>query len=656
MPYYWGPYWRRRRRRIWRRRARNPFRRRRFWRRKRHWVRKRKLKKVTIKQWNPTKVNKLKISGFYPLFEGTNLRIGNDNTQYIDAPAPYLVPGGGLYSITVFTLKGLYELHRKARNWWSRSNCNMPLMKYLGCKIILYRSYEVDSVTLGIRCNPMSATEHLYHSCQPSLLLLNKKHKLLRCIKNAPNKRQTKVIRLAPPAPMTNKWYFQRDLVDIPLAMIISSAISTDRYFSPANSISNTIGFKCLNTTLFQYHDFKKRLTTPYKPNDEFFLFTHIGRTTELKQTPVKSLVLLGNTEDRTPGEAINNTPVDTYFTTKTKWGNPFYPSIFSQDAQPLLIAKGDLTSIKQKIKENIDKNISDLGIITETTKSTYIDCRYNPQADLGHNALFWSNLQTDHHKWETPKEEKVTTQGLPLWLLTFGWADWTEKAQLIQHKDTDYCLTIVSDYIQPKLDYYVPLDYNFIAGRSPYEVTDHVKPYDQQNWHPKFNFQQETTAHIINTGPGTVKLPDKITAEAHMKYCFYFKIGGCPPPMDDVCDPQKQPTFPTPDNILSSTLLQNPEYPPQYYLYSFDQRRDWLTKRAEKRIKKDTDFTETFFKPTGQSHLSIKAPTTSSSETEESETEEESEKTLEFQLHRQQRKQRKLRKRILDLLSLLQK
>ena len=82
--------------------------------------------------------------GQYPLFEGTNERVGNNNTQYIDSVAPYLYPGGGLFSITVFTLQGLYELHLKSRNWWTKSNCDLPLIKYTGCKIKLFRATDVD--------------------------------------------------------------------------------------------------------------------------------------------------------------------------------------------------------------------------------------------------------------------------------------------------------------------------------------------------------------------------------------------------------------------------------------------------------------------------------------------------------------------------------
>nr|UGV37850.1 MAG: ORF1 [TTV-like mini virus] len=657
MPYFYRRYYPRRRRRLWRRRTRKPFRPRYFWRRRHRRVRK-KLKKIHIQQWQPTRIRKLKVFGMYPLYEGTNLRIANDNTQYIDTVAPYNVPGGGLFSITVFTLKGLYELHLKARNWWTASNCNMPLIKYLGCKIYLYRSSESDYVTVYARCGSLTATEQLFQSCQPSILTLNKHHKIVTCKKDNKNKRPYKVLKIPPPSLMLNKWYFQKEIVDTPLVMIITSAMSTDRWFSSANSISSTIGFKTLNTKIFQYHPFKMKGTTPYKPNDEYYLFTIQTHTTDWESAQVKNLILLGDTMDMRLGETINDS-ITTYFETRAKWGNPFFPQTFLNDSNPiLLIQASNITELKSQITHNINNTIKNAKQsstnplrITDLTQPTTIDCRYNPQPDMGHNAVFLANIFNDNSKWHEPPDESLETKGLPLWLLLFGWTDWLLKSQKPQRPFTDYVAVIISSYISPQLDYYVPLDMNFINGRSPFEQTDHVKDYDKQNWHPKLNFQEETIAKIVNTGPATIKLPDRITAEAKMRYMFYFKLGGCPPPMDDVCDPKKQPMYPTPGNFLSSTLLQNPEFPPEYYLYNFDQRRETITKKAAKRLKTDTGFTETFFKPTGQTSMSIQTRQAETS-SEESETEEESEKTLEQQLERHHRKQRKLKRRILKLMT----
>lgn len=566
------------------------------------------------------------------------------------------MPGGGLFAITVFTLKGLYELHTKARNWWTKSNCQMPLIKYLGCKITFYRSLDIDYIAVYSRCGSLTATEQLYQSAQPFILTLNKNKRIITCKNKNYHRKPYKTVKIPPPSLMTNKWYFQREILDIPLCMIITSAASLDRFYQAANTISNTLGFDSLNTDLFQYHNFKQKSTTPYRPNDVSYLFTVNNRTQTWQNLQVKDIILLGNTKKMQIGETIGGTHnVDNYFSTPDKWGNPFYPTTLSQELHPLLIYNTtNLQTLKNDINTKWEQKLPQAGF-TETSKPPIINCRYNPQNDYSRNACFMANIDTDTSKWHEPEIEKLVTKGLPIWLLLHGWTDWLEKSKAAQHLHTDYVLGIVSEHISPHLDYYVPVDHNFLQGRSPFETDDHVKDYDRDNWHPKLNFQEETIAHLVNTGPGTPKLPNNISAEGHFSYRFYFKLGGCPPPMDNVCDPQKQPTFPTPHNILSSTLLQNPEYPPEYYLYSFDQRREMLTKRAAKRIKKDKDFTETFFKPTGETSLSIKIPSPESSSTEDSEEEKESEETLQQRVQLQHRKQRKLRHRILRLLNLVQ-
>ena len=215
------------------------------------------------------------MTGKFPLFAGTRERIGNNNTQSLDNIAPHLFPSGGLFSITVFTLKGLYEQHLKARNWWSTTNCNLPLIKYTGCKLTLYRNIEADYVTVYTRCGALKATEDLYRSCQPSLLLLNKHKKVITCKSHNNKRKLSKTIKIPPPSLMQSKWYFQKDFAEYPLVMVLSSALSLDRYYTSADSISTTLGFISLNTKIFKYSDFKgPNLTQPYKPNDHYWLGT----------------------------------------------------------------------------------------------------------------------------------------------------------------------------------------------------------------------------------------------------------------------------------------------------------------------------------------------------------------------------------------------
>lgn len=657
MPYYWRP-WYRRRRRIWRRRARKTLRRRRYWRR-RYRVRKhkRKLRKITLKQWQPTKIRKLTVTGKYPLFAGTRERIGHNNTQSIDTIAPHLFPSGGLFSITVFTLKGLYELHLKARNWWTTSNCNLPLIKYLGCKITLYRNIEADYVTVYTRCGALKATEELYRSCQPSLLLLNKHKKVLLCKSNNRKRKLAKTIKIPPPSLMQNKWYFQKEFADYPLCMILTSALSLDRYYTAADEISTTMGFISLNTKIFEYSDFKgPNLTQPYKPNDHYWLGTWTNNThTNFRTAQIQHLILLGNTTEYVPGEPMgNNTSAySTYFTDKKKWGSPFYAPYFEPEPKIIFMIQ-DLNKIKTA--KPTDK-LEDKGctlLPDDMNLLTY--CRYNPQNDRSaHNALYASSITTNRTKWGASSKPELNTQGLPLWLLTFGWHDWLLKSEKVQRLDLDYVYVILSDYITPKLEHYVPLDYNFTQGRSPFETSQHMRPPDTTAWFPKTSYQHDVLSEIIRTGPGTIKLPPRISVEASMKYRFYFKVGGCPPPMDDVCDPQAQPDFPEPSNIISPTLLQDPELPLEYYIQSFDQRRGLLTQKAAKRIKKDYETQKNILSSTGTTAMDVQVKTPQTTSSEDSSEEEKDQETLQFNVLRHRRKQRKLRHRILELLRLAQ-
>nr|UGV36228.1 MAG: ORF1 [TTV-like mini virus] len=664
MPFYWR---RRRPRRFWRWRTRR-FIRRRFPRWRRRWrqrrVRKRKLKKLTLKEWQPTTIRKLVIKGTIPLYETTSERIGHNMTQWLESTAPEHYPGGGSFSLHVFTLNGLYEMHKQARNWWTTSNCNLPLIRYLGCSFDLFRSTNSDYITVYTTCGDLKANLDLYQSTQPSILQLNRKKKILICNEHAPHKKPYKRIHIKPPPLWTNKWFFQKHISKIPLLLLITSAASFGRYYLSSKAISNTMGFTSLNTDTFQLHNFKRPPgTTGYRPNTTHMLFA-LARGIQLKDAQYKHLIYLGETRDMTPGIPVENKPstpttgtwqnwVDKYYSTPTYWGNPFYPTYLSDDLQQIIITNLTLDQIKNNTISD-GKGDKKLGsdFTTKDIENLW-HCRYNPQADHSNNAIFLAQIDDDDHPWHIPNEARLVCKGLPLWLLLNGFLDYHSKTVDVQRLMTDWVLIIVSDAITPKKDYYLPLDPWFINGRSPYHPEDTPPTiYDKLNWHPKCNFQVSTISKICATGPATVKLPDNVSTEAHANYRFYFKVGGCPPPMDDVCDPNTEPDYPTPSNFLQKPLLQDPETPIQYYLQSFDQRRGFITKTAAKRLKTDKESKELLFKSAGKSSLDFPSPQTSDEETSETE---EDPQALQLQLEQQLKRQRKLHNRILKLLETTQ-
>nr|UGV36808.1 MAG: ORF1 [TTV-like mini virus] len=656
MPYYRNSRYRRRFRKYWRRRPRGIFRRRLWRRRRRYPVRKRKLKKIIVRQWQPSTIRKLKIRGMYPLFEGTRERISNNFNQWSASIAPQGFPGGGLWSIIRFSLYSLYELHLKGRNWWTMSNCSLPLIKYHGCKLKFYKSTNTDYITVYTTCGDMTATLETYHSSQPSILNLNKHKIMLQCKQDNHSKKPYKTKFIKPPPLFENKWYFQRDIAKLPLLMLITSSASFDRWYINSKAESNTMGFISLNTDFFVYHNFKKPpLTTGYTPNATFSLYTS-GTNVKLTELKWENLIYLGNTKDCQPGKTIgsitgstNEEKLNKYFSDIKNWGNPFFPSYFHPEYPNYYVTMNKFERIKQLAKTDLKAVVTEF---TNLTQDLFWECRYNPENDSSRNAYFITDIET-LRPWENPSKDNLTEQGLPLWLLLHGTIDYHQKLGDIQHLMTDHILCITSDYISPTKNYYVPIDEFFLKGNSPY--TDHMRPNDELNWFPKLNFQQKTINDIVSVGPGTPKLPPDISSEAHIQYEFRFKLGGCPPQMDDVCDPNSRSKWPTPSNLLSSTLLQSPETPIEYYLSTFDQRRGMLTTKAAKRIKKDIGFKETMLDFTGQTttEVPIKSPETSSED--ETSTEEKEKETYQLQFRHHRRKQRKLQQRILQLLEMLQ-
>ncbi len=146
MPWYRNYYkrrWRRPRFRRWRfgkiirRRYRYP----------RTRVRKyKKLKRLTLKTWQPHQIRKCYIKGLYCLVYINSKRLSWNSVMYEDSTVPEFLPGGGGFAVMKFTLFNLYDMHEKCENWWTNSNDNLPLCRYLGCRLKMYQSEFVDYV------------------------------------------------------------------------------------------------------------------------------------------------------------------------------------------------------------------------------------------------------------------------------------------------------------------------------------------------------------------------------------------------------------------------------------------------------------------------------------------------------------------------------
>lgn len=593
----------------------------------------------------------------------TKERISNNLNLYLETAASHYLPGGGSFSIDNFSLETLYKEHMILRNVWTASNDNLPLVRYTGCTMYLYRNATADWLFYYNNQYPMKSDLTMYQSCQPYIMLLNNKTKVIPCKKYNSNKRAYKKVRIRPPTKMQNKWYFQRDIAQIPLLQTMATLCSLDRMYTSSTAISTTIGFYTLDTLYWQNHQFTQLPTTGYTPKPHTLIFGLTNGLNNISQIKIEDLIFLGNTDDYTLGTQVKNIPpsnsAPTDFTdlqkrlfnlasNKMYWGNPFRADYFHGDRTMLTTNQ----TMQQLITKS--KTQTTLGADFTVLTNKYYEVRYNPYKDKGiGNKIYLLPINSAENIYDwtsTHADTDTLAENLPLWALFHGYLDFHKKWAQVQSIDTKHIVVIYCTYMEPKdKHYFVPLDFSFIEGTSPYRPQYERTPADEHFWHPKTAFQLQSINNIVYSGPATIKLPDNTSAECKIKYRFHFKFGGSPAPMATIQDPDNQPKFITPDNILSSTSLQNPTQPLEQYLCNFDERRGLLTKKAIKRIKEQKE-TETDVLPiTETSCITWRPPyeETSTSDTSDSEEEE----APQAKILRYRREQKHLRRRINKLL-----
>nr|UGV39238.1 MAG: ORF1 [TTV-like mini virus] len=654
MPYY--NYWRyprwRRRRRLWRRRPRG-FIRRRLWRR-RFPVRrrKRKLKRLTIKEWQPYCIRKCTIKGMYCLLQCHKYRLTNNWAQYEASTVPQHEPGGGGFSILRFNLDALYEQNQLCRNVWTKSNKNLPLVRYTGMSFKIYRPDDVDLVVKIQNCYPMSATPLLYTSTQPAIALMSKNSYKIPSKKTQPRGKPYKKIRVPPPAQMQNGWYFQKDIVKTGLVLITTTACSFDHYYISTKAENNNISLLTLNTTIFQNRFFKNTSTTGYYPKENFYIYATENGDDNPKH---KDMIWLGNTQEYQLGQTVNSMSgsdttqkIQAYLGNRKHWGNMFHHDYINKQRTLWLSKKPPAQAITTS---NFNNPIG--TDFTKMHQELIEEVRYNPQKDTGKDTkVYLLPNWKDESGWDPPNDTDLILEGFPAWLIIWGFLDFQLKLAKVTQIAAHYMVVIQSPYFEPKKSHYIFLDQSFYDGTSPF--LDERTTVDNLNWYPMTHFQQQALDTLGGSGPATAKLNGKNMVEAKCEYKFHFKFGGCVPPMEKAKDPSEQPIYPIPHNIIQPTSLQSPETPIEQFLYSFDQRRGYLTEKAAQRITKDWTFTDSLFTDTKSTatDLQLQHPQKEEDQTSEEEAQEE---TLFQQLNLQRRKQQKLRQRIKLLLAQIQ-
>nr|UGV38622.1 MAG: ORF1 [TTV-like mini virus] len=616
MPPYWrARYYRQRQRRrrprwIPRRRTRRFIQRRR-WRKQRHYFRRKvkrrlrskKPKKITVKQFQPTAMQRCKIIGYKCLFQGSTKNLPTNYIQYIYSTVPPYWPGGGGWSIIVFSLTSLFEDWEHLENIWTKSNVGLPLVKYRGCILKFYQSYDTDYIAVYDRCWPMIDTDLTHPDSCPSRMLQKKHKTVIPSRKTQPRKKPYKKIFIPPPAQMQTQWYFQRDICKLPLFMLTTTSVDLLYPFCSPHSKSNNITIPCLSPFVFQNLNFTDYGTTGYSPKTKsntnttpLYLYASTNhQITTLTPDNVKQLIPLVNTKDYQPGQEMST---QSWENKPENWGNPFYyhylTNNISEDTFTIYISATNTTTMKN----GITNDISSTNSITKLTGPLIYYCRYNPAKDKGDtNKMYLVSTSTQDKTITPPANTNLQIEGLPLFVLTWSWTDWVVKAKITPDIFKYRTLVIETKMLEPELTHYIPIDSDFLEGKDPYtpdhtEGTPHAPNfYNSKNWHPKFLFQQQTVKNIAMSGPAVHRDTNHSYIQAYCKYKFLFTWGGCPKQLPKPFEPCLQPKWTTANNITGRLEITNPNTQPQTELYSWDWDEDFIKTQAIKRV---TEYTET--------------------------------------------------------------
>nr|UGV34005.1 MAG: ORF1 [TTV-like mini virus] len=611
MPWYRRRYttrWRRpryRRTRFWRRFRKNfpRFRNRRQRRVRRKRFYKKKLKKIILRQYQPRKIIKSKIKGLECLFQCNVQKIYFNFQMYEHSIVPKHLPGGGGWSVKLYSLQYLYDQYEHCRNIWTKSNHNLPLCRYSGCIIRLYQSYSQDYVFYYQNQFPMVTTMESYNHSQPSILMMHNKSIKVPAKLTKSKRKPYKTIKVKPPGLMQNKWYFTSEICNKPLLLTYTAAASFDNYYTSTQWKSTNCTIYNLKTGIFQNTKFRNNGNNPYTCTTlgtlpVYLYATDIENPTQ-GNVKAKDLILLGNTENFTTGFAYKDnhhhpySSIQEYGKDKKAWGNPFHPDYFNNKGTYTIYQSTQ--SWASIISPNNPEYIIQINQFTKIDEM-WEELRYPPNNDKGtENYCYFKPVNKDENHWGTPTSKpELINNGYPMWMLLWGYSDFVKRTESLIGLETNYCLTLKTNTTSPTRNLIVPLNKSFIEGHSPFEKQ--YNPLDYDRWHPSLQMQYEAINNICATGPGTPKLEGRETTEAKMEYIFYFKFGGSPPNMSDIEDPAEQPAFPIPNHFRGSATIENPATAPQNFLYNFDTKGDFITKKAIKRIGENCETKKILF------------------------------------------------------------
>lgn len=555
--------------------------------------------------------------GYLPLIicgENTSARNFATHSDDLISNGPY---GGGM-TTTKFTLRILYDEHLRHLNYWTVSNEDLDLCRYLGGTFYAYRHPTVDFIIQIHTSPPFLDTPLTGPSIHPGMLMLTKNKILIPSLKTRPSRKHKVKIRFRPPKLFQDKWYPQSELCDTTLLTVFATACDLQFPFGSPLTNDPCVNFQVLGSVYKRHLSILPEKLLTYKNHYDSYLYNNIQlyqtfqTIAQIKPSAQESdfSPTWQNCQNTTKLNASGDNQTlcnDTWYYGKTYTTNIIQAAKkirekylkATRSALPLLQTHGDeLLEYHTGIYSSI---FLSAGRTYFETTGAYTDIIYNPLVDKGIGNKVWLDPLSKEDAVLNRKQAKVLLEDIPIWAALFGYTEFAAKYTGDSAISANYRLTIRCPYTDPMLidrnnddQGFVPYSKNFGNGKMP-GGSSNVPLTMRIKWYPILFHQLELMEELVQSGPFSYRGDEKLCVLA-IKYNFRWKWGGNPVSHQIVRNPCKGGSGGRREP--RSIQAVDPKYvTPTLSFHSWDFRRGLFGKASIERMSRES---ETNVYPTG--------------------------------------------------------
>lgn len=549
--------------------------------------------------------------------------------------------GGGLCTAQ-YTLRILFQEKLAQHNFWSASNEDLDLARYLGASLIFFRHPTVDFLVRVRTSPPFEDTDMTAMTLHPGMMMLAKKTIKIPSLKTRPSRKHFVRIKVGAPKLFEDKWYPQNELCDVTLLTI--QATTADFQFPFGSPLTNSVccNFQVLNSNYdnaLSIINFSNEVTNKWHTSRQNCYKFLLEQYSYYNTKQVVAQLKYGwnpNQNPKMPSESNAETSKKPEDLTKSNVSRdyPHWDSLYGGLAYGNSTSNPGSASSKTDLKTQMLKannfytaagkrlidtftpiqftdnsttqptNIFDYytgmycsiflssGRSNPEVKGSYTDISYNPLTDKGVGNMIWIDWLTKGDTVYDPKKSKCLLSDFPLWAMCYGYPDYCRKQTGDSAIYYDTRVVIRCPYTYPQLLKhndkqfgFVVYSENFGLGRLP---GGNANPPTRMrlHWYPTMFHQTEVLECIAQSGPFAYHGDERKTVLT-LKYKFRWKWGGNPVFQQVLRDPcTGGAVAPHTSRHPRSIQVYDPKYQaPEYLFHKWDFRRGLFSTKGIKRV-----------------------------------------------------------------------